>query len=65
MKRADDVPVVRRVCEAAHGSIPALYVRADVCRDELLVEIEGARVAIAPRPEGTGRPPAAVEEEVR
>jgi enamine deaminase RidA (YjgF/YER057c/UK114 family) len=44
VKRAEDIPVVRRVCEAAYGPIPALYVRADVCRDELLVELEGALV---------------------
>jgi enamine deaminase RidA (YjgF/YER057c/UK114 family) len=41
VKRARDIPVVRRVCEAAYGPIPALYLRADVCRAELLVEIEG------------------------
>ena len=44
VKRATDMPAVRRVCEAAYGPIPALYVQADVCRDELLVELEGALV---------------------
>jgi enamine deaminase RidA (YjgF/YER057c/UK114 family) len=44
VKRPGDVAVVRRLCEEAFGRIPALYVRADVCRDELLVEIEGAVV---------------------
>jgi len=42
VKRAEDIPEVRRICEAAWGAIPARYVRADVCRDELLVELEGA-----------------------
>ena len=41
VKHDRDIPVVRRVCERAFGAIPALYVRADVCRGELLVELEG------------------------
>jgi len=44
VKRAGDIAIVRRACEAEFGPIPALYVRADVCRDELLVEIEGSLV---------------------
>jgi enamine deaminase RidA (YjgF/YER057c/UK114 family) len=44
VKRSGDIPVVRSVCEDAYGTIPALYVQADVCRDELLVELEGAVV---------------------
>ena len=47
VKHAKDVPAVRNVCQAAHGPVPATYVIADVCRDELLVEIEAARVAPA------------------
>ena len=43
VKRAADIPKVRRVCERAFGPIPALYVRADVCRPELLVELEGIK----------------------
>ena len=45
VKRAADIPTVREVCEARLGPIPALYVKADVCRDELLVELEGALVS--------------------
>ena len=45
VKRADDIPTVREVCEAAYGPIPALFVRADVCREELLVELEGLHFA--------------------
>ncbi len=44
VKRAADIPRVRKVCEEALGPIPALYVQADICREELLVEIEGALV---------------------
>jgi enamine deaminase RidA (YjgF/YER057c/UK114 family) len=44
VKRAEDIASVRTICEAAFGPIPALYVRADICRDDLLVELEGALV---------------------
>jgi enamine deaminase RidA (YjgF/YER057c/UK114 family) len=44
VKRAADIPKVRGVCERAFGPIPALYVRADVCRPELLVELEGIKI---------------------
>jgi enamine deaminase RidA (YjgF/YER057c/UK114 family) len=43
VKRTVDIPKVRRICERAFGPIPALYVRADVCRPELLVELEGIK----------------------
>lgn len=37
-----DYPTVREILETRLGSgHPALYIRADVCRDDLLVEIEG------------------------
>ena len=42
VKRSEDIGAVRAICEDAYGSIPAVYVQADVCRDELLVELEGA-----------------------
>jgi hypothetical protein len=41
VKRADDIPVVREVCERFWPDCETLYVVADVCRVELLVEIEG------------------------
>jgi enamine deaminase RidA (YjgF/YER057c/UK114 family) len=41
LKRAQDLAKCRAVCERRFGSVPALYVSADVCRPELLVEIEG------------------------
>jgi enamine deaminase RidA (YjgF/YER057c/UK114 family) len=44
VKRAADIPKVRRICERAFGPIPALYVCADVCRPELLVELEGVKI---------------------
>jgi enamine deaminase RidA (YjgF/YER057c/UK114 family) len=44
VKETADIEAVREECRAAFGDIPALYVEADVCRDELLVELEGESV---------------------
>ncbi len=41
IKRPEDYPVVRRACERRLGELPTIYAIADVCRPELLVEIEG------------------------
>lgn len=40
IKYQEDYPVVRQVCEKYLPGIQALYVVSDVCRDNLLVEIE-------------------------
>jgi enamine deaminase RidA (YjgF/YER057c/UK114 family) len=45
VKRAADYAACRAVCERRLGNIPAVYVVADVCRPELLVEIEGVAFA--------------------
>ncbi|MHC4940026.1 MAG: chorismate transformation enzyme, FkbO/Hyg5 family [Planctomycetota bacterium] len=42
VKRASDFATVRSICSEAFGPIPANYVQADICRPELLVELEGA-----------------------
>uniref|UniRef100_UPI0040566134 chorismate transformation enzyme, FkbO/Hyg5 family n=1 Tax=Alistipes sp. TaxID=1872444 RepID=UPI0040566134 len=41
IKNAEDYDVVREVVEASFAQIPVVYSIADVCRSELLVEIEG------------------------
>ncbi len=41
IKRQEDYARVRAACEARLGELPIIYVLADVCRPELLVEIEG------------------------
>ncbi len=41
VKRVDDYPQVLAVCARRLGEVPVLYTVADVCRPELLVEIEG------------------------
>lgn len=45
VKNAEDIPLVREVCEVVYHGVPALFVQADVCRKELLVEIEGVRIS--------------------
>jgi len=47
IKRQEDYEVVRNVCEARLGELPTIYAVADVCRDDLLVEIEGMAFASA------------------
>jgi enamine deaminase RidA (YjgF/YER057c/UK114 family) len=41
LKRPQDFALCRSVCEKRFGSVPSIYVVADICRPELLVEIEG------------------------
>lgn len=41
VKRAEDFAACRAICERRLGAVPALYVVADICRPELLVEMEG------------------------
>lgn len=48
VKRPEDFETCRAVCERRLGSTPAIYALADVCRPDLLVEIEG--VAFSPLP---------------
>ena len=41
LKRAEDLAKCRAICEKRFGPVPAIYAVADICRPELLVEIEG------------------------
>jgi len=41
VKNIEDIPLVEQICQQKYGNIPILYVKADICRDDLLVEIEG------------------------
>ncbi len=45
VKRPEDYVKVRAACEARLGDVPAAYVVADVCRPELLVEVEGVALS--------------------
>ena len=40
VKNAGDIPEVKSICINHFGNIPSLYVHADICRKDLLVEIE-------------------------
>lgn len=41
IKRPEDFQKCKVICERRFGAVPAIYAVADVCRPELLVEIEG------------------------
>jgi enamine deaminase RidA (YjgF/YER057c/UK114 family) len=45
IKRKEDYERTRAICEARLGELPAIYAVADVCRPNLLVEIEGVAFA--------------------
>jgi len=45
IKRQEDFAKTRAVCEELLGELPTVYAVADVCREELLVEIEGIAFA--------------------
>ncbi len=46
VKHQGDYLKCKAICESRFGQVPALYATADICRPELLVEIEG--VAFSP-----------------
>ncbi len=41
IKRQRDFRVVRQICEGYFPGVPVTYIEADICRDNLLIEIEG------------------------
>jgi len=41
VKRQEDYPAIKAICDERLGEVPAIYTIADVCRPDLLVEIEG------------------------
>ncbi len=49
VKRPEDYEICRAVCERRLGATPAIYAQADVCRPDLLVEIEGVAFSAIPR----------------
>ena len=58
IKRPADYAKARAVCEKRLGNLPTIYAVADVCRPELLVEIEGIAFS---RKESENTPRAEVE----
>jgi enamine deaminase RidA (YjgF/YER057c/UK114 family) len=62
VKRQEDYAATRAVCEKYLGDLPTVYTLADVCRPELLVEIEA--MAFSKRPAGVNNPsPEAASED--
>ncbi len=53
IKRPEDFEAARAVCKSRMGDVPVVYTVADVCRPELLVEIEGIAFT-APQPAEDG-----------
>lgn len=51
VKRPEDYEAIRAACRKRLGGTPILFTLSDVCRDELLVEIEGV-VVCAPLSDG-------------
>ena len=41
VKYQEDIPLVRKICQEKLNSSSSLFLESDVCREELLVEIEG------------------------
>ncbi|MBI5828971.1 MAG: hypothetical protein HZB20_05405 [Chloroflexi bacterium] len=41
VKRPQDYPICREVCERRFGIVPVIYTVADLCRSDLLLEMEG------------------------
>ena len=58
VKRRRDIPAVKRICRKDFGDIPAHFVAADVCREDLLVELEGV-AGLGPESGTAGKTPKA------
>jgi enamine deaminase RidA (YjgF/YER057c/UK114 family) len=41
IKNRKDFPVIKKVFKQYYGNLPVVYLLADICREDLLVEIEG------------------------
>jgi hypothetical protein len=41
MKDRNDFLRIQEVCQKRYGDVPCVWIQADICRNELLVEIEG------------------------
>ena len=41
LKHPHDRPAVEQILKKRYGSLPIIFMKADICRDELLIEMEG------------------------
>jgi len=46
VKNRSDISVVRELCIKHFGDVPSTFVQADICRDNLLVEIEAEKMNV-------------------
>lgn len=44
VKNEADIPTVKTLCRNHFGEVPLSFVRADICREDLLVEIEAEKI---------------------
>lgn len=44
---SDPAPLRQRIAQAFGGAVPVVFLQADICRQELLIEIEGLAVSAA------------------
>lgn len=46
IKNRSDIDVVKKICIGHFGKIPITFVQADICRGDLLVEIEAEKISV-------------------
>lgn len=45
VKNEEDIPAVKVICQGNFGAVPMTFVKADICRADLLVEIEAEMIS--------------------
>lgn len=45
VKNEEDIPSVKVICQKHFGEVPMTFVKADICREDLLVEIEAEKIS--------------------
>lgn len=45
VKNQEDIPVVKAICRDYYGEVPMAFIKADICRANLLVEIEAEMIS--------------------
>ena len=56
LKRVEDFPKCKAICDRRFAAVPAIYAVADICRPELLVEIEGVAFSRYSLPQSLSAP---------
>lgn len=46
VRKRSDISVVKRICKEHFGNVPTSFVQADICRDDLLLEIEAEKMNV-------------------